>query len=195
MPKAKKRNITVPKNKSLTTTITPSEHLLRQRALRLLVDKGMKITEACRMLKTTPSTIKKFFEDKAFVKELNDRVERIYGIDKDFRVEQSRITLYHLYEELRDREMRRKLKKVKTRQLHKMIIETQKELRLDTPDGFTAKVGVTDLTNLQDRFNTSLSGKLHKIRKTSKTKKKMKKVSRLREDVGGRVNEARESGY
>ena len=192
-PSKKKALMLSVTNSAGSRSITPREHLLRQMALRFLVDKRMKITEVARLLKTSIPMIKRFFEDENFVKELEERVDTIHGIDKDYRVEQAKITLFHLYEELRKREVFGELVAVDARQLHKMIVDTQKELRLDTPDGFTSKIGVADLGSLQDRFNKSLSGKLYRMKKTMTPmkKKKVKKISR--EDIGEKVYESAEN--
>ena len=176
--------------------LTPEVHLLRQRSILYLVDKSMTIREVARNLKTTQATIKSFFEDENYVEELNNRIEKVHGIDSEFRTDQAKITLSNLYEELRRREVEDELKDVNTRDLHRMITETQKELRLDTPGAFTSKVGVTDLGNLQDRYKNSLSGKLHKIKKVAKKKKKIMNVTPKRtfdEEADG-DNKVRSSG-
>ena len=191
-----KKKKTPSKNKALTLSspedrgITPKEHLLRQMALRFFVDKRMRVTQVATLLNTSVPMINRFFQDKEFLKELEERIDDVHGIDKDYRVDQAKITLFHLYEELRKREVLGELTDVDSRQLHKMIVDTQKELRLDTPDGFTSKIGVADLGSLQDRFNKSLSGKLHRMKKTAKKKKK-KKVSR--EDIEDKVYGSAES--
>lgn len=177
-------------------TLTAEVHLLRQRSILYLVDKSMTIREVARHLETTQATIKSFFRDENYVEELNLRIEKVHGIDSEFRTDQAKITLSNLYEELRRREVEDELKDVSTRDLHRMITETQKELRLDTPGAFTSKVGVTDLGNLQDRYKNSLSGKLHKVRKVTKKKKKVKNVTPERkfgEEADG-DNKARSSG-
>lgn len=158
-------------------SLTAEVHLLRQRSILYLIDKKMTIREVARNLKTTQATIKSFFEDDEYVEELNDRMEKVHGIDSGFREDQAKITLSNLYEELRRREVEDELKDVSTRDLHRMITETQKELRLETPGAFTSKVGVTDLGNLQDRYKHSLSGRLHKVKKVTKKKKKIKNVT------------------
>lgn len=158
-------------------TLTPEIHLLRQRSILYLVDKSMTVREVARHLKTTQATIKSFFGEDDYVEELNLRIEKVHGIDSEFRTDQAKITLSNLYEELRRREVEDELKDVSTRDLHRMITETQKELRLDTPGAFTSKVGVTDLGKLQDRYKHSLSGKLHKVKKVTKKKKKIKNVT------------------
>jgi len=176
----KKKYPLVPSTKlSISMGITPKEYLLRQRAIRFLVDKRLKIRNVASLLRTTPATIRSFFQDERFVKELDERVEMIDGIDNDYRVDQMKITLHHLYEELRKREILEEFGETSVREVHKMIIDTQKELRLDTPGGFTSKVGVADLGDLQDRYNKSLSGKLHRMKKVTKIKKKkMKSIDR-----------------
>ena len=177
-------------------TLTPEIHLLRQRSILYLVDKSMTIREVARNLSTTQATIKSFFGDEEYVEELNNRIEKVHGIDSGFRTDQAKITLSNLYEELRRREVEDELKDVNTRDLHRMITETQKELRLDTPGAFTSKVGVTDLGNLQDRYKHSLSGRLHKVKKVTKKKKKIKNVTPKRsfdEEADG-DNKVRSSG-
>jgi len=177
--------------------LTAEVHLLRQRSILYLVDKSMTIREVARHLKTTQASIKSFFEDDDYVEELNLRIERVHGIDSGFRTDQAKITLSNLYEELRRREVEDELKDVSTRDLHRMITETQKELRLDTPGAFTSKIGVTDLGNLQDRYKNSLSGKLHKVKKVTKKKKKIKNVTPKRsfdEEADG-DNQTRSSGF
>jgi len=169
-------------NLSLTSatqgiSLTAEIHLLRQRSILYLIDKNMTIREVARHLKTTQATIKSFFGDEEYVEELNLRIEKVHGIDSEFRTDQAKITLSNLYEELRRREVEDELKDVSTRDLHRMITETQKELRLDTPGAFTSKVGVTDLGKLQDRYKHSLSGRLHKVKKITKKKKKIKNVT------------------
>lgn len=168
MPLRKKKKFG--KKKTLAVVTSPSKHLLKEQALRYLVDKRMKITQVARLLNTSPAMIKSFFEDENFLYELQERIDSITSIDTEYRIEQAKISLNHFYEELRKREVIEEMD-VSTSELHKMIINTQKELRLDTPDGFTSKVGVADLSKLQDRFDKSLSGRLHRMKKVSKKKK------------------------
>lgn len=180
-------------------TLTAELHLLKQRSILYLVDKSMTIREVAKNLKTTKVTIKSFFEDEEYVEELNLRMEKVHGIDSEFRTDQAKITLSNLYEELRRREVEDELKDIPTRDLHRMITETQKELRLDTPGAFTSKVGVTDLGNLQDRYKNSLSGKLHKVKKVTKKKKKKEKIidvtpERSFSEEANEYGEARSSG-
>jgi len=182
LKKPKKKSKT-PKSKKSTTTalVTGSEkdYLLKQQCLRFLVDKRMTIANVALILKTTPVTIKSFLADDDFREELEARMDFIHGLDKDVRVDNMKITLFHLQEEMRRREAKGELKDSTNRDIHKMIMDTQKELRLDTPGEVTSKVGVADLGKLQDRFNRSLSGKLHRMGKTAKMrKKKLKKISR-----------------
>jgi len=175
----KKRYPLVSTESLVPKMITPKEYLIRQRALRFLVDKRMKIRDVAIILKASPSMIKSFFQDERFVKELTERVEMIDGIGEDYRVDQMKMTLHNLYGEMRKREILGDLKETSVRDIHKMIIDTQRELRLDTPGGFTSKVGVADLGNLQDRYNKSLSGKLHRMKKVVNIKKKkMKSIDR-----------------
>jgi len=179
MPKKTK----VLKRKKKTRSLVPvvgseREYLLKQQSLRLLVDKRMSIANVAFTLKTTPVTIKSFLSDPTFVKELDGRMDRIHGQDKGQRIDQMKISLYHLQEEMRRREAVGELKESSNRDIHKMIIDTQKELRLDTPGEVTSKVGVADLGRLQDRFHSSLSGKLSRMGKITKKRKKMKRVNR-----------------
>ena len=59
------------KAKGITTA--PAEHLLKQLALRYLVDQSMPLRDVAKQLKTTPKKVKSFFEDENFVQELEDR--------------------------------------------------------------------------------------------------------------------------
>ena len=177
--KAKQKRISsksvIPATKSVV--LTPEDHLLRQRALLYLVDKRLTIREISRKLNVPQIDIKSFFEDENFLEELNERLERVEGIDADYRLDHAKITLSNLYEEMHRREVEEELKDVPTRDLHRMITETQKELRLDTPGDFTSKVGVGDLGSLQDRYKKSLSGKMHKMKRISMEKKIIKNVT------------------
>jgi plasmid maintenance system antidote protein VapI len=137
-------------------------HILKQKALRFFSDTNVTIKEVAETLKVTVDRIKSFFDDQEFVKELNERIDKISGINSEFRLSQSKFSLYHLYEELRRRQAEGELKDVPARDLHRMIVDTQKELRLDTPGDVTSKIGVADLVELQDRYNKSLSGKVAK---------------------------------
>ncbi len=172
----KKKSLPVVSGKKIAS-LSPKDHLLQQMALRFLVDKSTNLTNVAKELKTTTSKLRSFFEDPMFIEQLDARIEMVHGIDKSFMMEQGQISLVHMYEELRRREILdegKDFKGVETHQLHKMIMNTQKELRLDTPGAFTSKVGVADLGKLQDRYETSLSGKMHRMDKVAKKKKKKK---------------------
>jgi len=165
---------------SAVNQITPADHLLRQFALLYLVDHQLTVKEVASKLKTTPHKIKSFIEDIEFREELNARMERVHGIDTSYIQEQSKLSLSHLYEELQRRQIAGELEDVSFRDLHRMIMENQKELRLDTPGAFTSKVGVVaDLADLQGRYRKSLSGKLNRRQKRLKnvTPKKVTKGS------------------
>jgi len=202
MPKKKKvrgkkiQSSSVPKEKRIvlsgTTALTPDEHILRQRALLYLTDQKMPIKDVARRLNTTKTVIRSFFEDAKFVEELEERIERVDGIDKGWRSEQAKMTLSHLYEEIRRREVEGMLEDVPVQVLHKMIIDTQKEIRLDTPGEFTSKVGVQDLATLQDRFSQSLSGKVHRVRSGQKVIPIKSKTSE--EEAGGPKSKAGRTG-
>jgi len=148
-----------------SSALTPDDHLLRQLSLRYFVDKSLSVKEVAKNLNTTPKKLKSFFEDEEYRLELSERIEKIHGIGTDFMQSQAQISLIHLYEEMRRREVEGELKDIPMRELHKILIDTQKELRLDTPGAFTSKVGVADLTNLQDRYKKSLSGKFQRSKK------------------------------
>jgi len=161
-------------------TITPADRLLRQFALLYLVDHQLTIKEVANKLKTTPRQIKEFIEDAEFREELSIRMERVHGIDTTRMQKQSQFSLSHLYEELTRRQVTGELEDVSFRDLHRMIMDNQKELRLDTPGAFTSKVGVVaDLADLQGRYKESLSGKFDRKRKRLKnvTPKKVTKGS------------------
>jgi len=160
-PKKKKLSLSYPSVKSMT----PGDHLLKQMALRYLVDQTLGIREVAEKLNTTKRKINSFFQDAEFVRALETRIEKIVGIDSEFMQSQAQISLAHLYEEIRRREIGGELEEIPMRDLHKMLVDTQKEIRLDTPGAFTSKVGVTDLPNLQDRFKKSLSGRIHNLKK------------------------------
>lgn len=158
------------------SSLTPDDHLLRQLSLRYFVDKSLSIKEVAKSLNTTPKKLKSFFEDEEYRLELSQRIERVHGIGVEFMQSQAKISLTHLYEEMRRREVEGELEDIPMRELHKILIDTQKELRLDTPGAYTSKVGVTDLTNLQDRYKKSLSGKYRRSvirRKKSGTSEKL----------------------
>lgn len=157
--KPKKRGLIPRKSKSLTAQ---DDYVLKQVALRYLVDETMPIKEVAKKLNTTVSRVKGFFEDPEFTEDLNKRVEKIHGIDGEFRINQAKISISHIYEEIRRREAEEELKNVPLKDLHKILIDFQKELRLDTPGDYTSKVGVGDLSKLQDRYKESLSGKIHR---------------------------------
>ena len=165
--------------------VTPEDHLLRQFALLYLVDHQFTVREVARKLNTTPSKIKKFVEDEEFREELRIRMERVHGIDTDYMQDQSKLSLSHLYEELQRRHVTGKLEDVSFRDLHRMIIENQKELRLDTPGAFTSKVGVVaDLDSLQDRYKKSLSGKINHRKQKRIKNVTPKKVTEESNSVG-----------
>ena len=161
------------------TSLTAEKHLLKQMALRFLVDKSMSVADVARNLETTKPMIRSFFEDEDFLKDLDERVERIHGIDSDYRAEQAQISLSVLYEELRRREAKGELEDIPMRDLHRIIVDTQKELRLDTPGDFTSKVGVADLVSLQDRYQRSLSGRMHKRSANEAGLKRVNPIKRL----------------
>lgn len=144
------------------SSLTPEDHLLRQLSLRYFVDQSLTVREVAKKLNTPQKRIKEFFEDPEYTDELTERIERVHGIGTEFMQSQNKISLLHLYEEMRRREVEGELKDIPLRELHKILIDTQRELRLDTPGAFTSKVGVADLTNLQDRYSKSLSGRFHK---------------------------------
>jgi len=179
----KKKALVPRKKKKKSKALVPGsekEYLIKQQSLRLLVDKSMRIADVAVILKTTPVTIKSFLADDSFREELEERIDRIHGMDKDQRIESMKITLLSLQHEMRTREATGELTESSNRDIHKMIMDTQKELRLDTPGDVTSKVGVADLGKLQDRFGKSLSGKLHRMGKTaSRKKKKMKRIERV----------------
>lgn len=154
-----------------TSALTPEDHVLRQLSLRYFADQSLTVKEVAKKLNTQPKKIKSFFDDPEYVEELNDRIEKVHGVGTEFMQSQAKISLLHLYEEMRRREVEGELKEIPLRELHKIIVDTQKELRLDTPGAFTSKVGVADLTNLQDRYNRSLSGRFHKAKTVSSKKK------------------------
>ena len=159
---------------SKVSSLTPEDHLLRQLSLRYFVDKSLSVKEVARKLNTTTKKLKSFFEDDEYRLELSERIERVHGVGTEFMQSQAKISLMHIYEEIRRREVEGELGDIPFRELHKMLVDTQKELRLDTPGAFTSKVGVADLTDLQDRYKKSLSGRIH--RHGSK-KKKLKNVT------------------
>jgi len=160
--------------KSRSAVLTPEEHILRQLSLRYFVDQTLSLKEVARKLDTTTRKLKSFFKDEGYREELSERIERLHGIGTTFMQSQAKISLLNIYEEVRRREIEGELKDVPFRELHKMLIDTQKELRLDTPGAFTSKVGVADLTNLQDRYKKSLSGKIQRHRSK---KDKLKNVT------------------
>jgi len=157
----KKRNFFSSRKKiKKSVSVTAEEFLLQQRALVLLVDKRKTIKEVARSLKTTAVTIKRFFEEENFIKELKLRIDYVEDIDGDFCLDQSKISLAQLYEAFRVRISNEDLLDIPIKDLHKMIIDTQREFRLDTPGALTSKVGVVGLGGLQDRYNSSLSARM-----------------------------------
>jgi len=171
--KAKKKSLSLIKKKKIKKGSSISEtekFLLQQRALVLLSDKKKSVREVARTLETTLPTIKAFFEDENFVEELNSRIEYIEEVDDEFCLDQSKISLSQLYDSFRKRISNDELDDIPLKDLHKMIVETQREFRLDSPGSVTQKIGLVDLTSLQGRYNDSLSGKIRK-RKIEKLKK------------------------
>jgi len=164
----KKTGVTKTAGSSGSFAVTPADHLLKQFSLMYLVDKKMSIRDVAKKLNATVPKIKSFFEDPIFIKELEARIKRVTGVDSKYLKEQEQISLFNMYEELRGREVRGELRDVATRDLFKMIIEMQREIRLDTPGAFTSKVGVVDLGKLQGRYKSSLSGKIHRIKNKKK---------------------------
>jgi len=162
-PISKKKALPTSSGIATAMPLTPEDHLLRQLSLRYFVDKSLSLKEVARRLEVPPKRIKEFFEDEEYRVELQERIERVHGIDSEFMQSQAKISLISLYEEMRKREAEGNLKDVPMRDLHKMIVDVQKELRLDTPGAFTSKVGVADLTRLQDRYKKSLSGKISRF--------------------------------
>jgi plasmid maintenance system antidote protein VapI len=171
------KDLTITKSVS---SLTPEEHLLKQLSLRYLVDQSLSVKEVAKKLNTTQTVIKRFFEDPEYTDELAERMDRIHGIDTEFMQSQAKLSLFNLYEEMRRREVEGQLKDIPIRELHKILVDTQREIRLDTPGAFTSKVGVADLTNLQDRYSESLSGKFH--RQVSKKGKMINSDTRLLEE-------------
>jgi len=159
---------TKPSSSSGSFAVTPADHLLKQFSLMYLVDKKMSIRDVAKKLNATVPKIKSFFDDPIFIKELEARIKRVTGVDSKYLKEQEQISLFNMYEELRNREVKGELKDVATRDLFKMIIEMQREIRLDTPGAFTSKVGVVDLGKLQGRYKNSLSGRIHRIKNKKK---------------------------
>lgn len=186
-------------NPSLSMTVkplTPEEHLLRQMALRYFVDQTLTIKEVAKRLKISVRKLNGFFKEEDFMEELNARIDRVMGMDSEFRTQQAKISVSHLYEEIRRREVEEELRDVPLRDLYRMLIDMQKELRLDTPGEFTSKVGVSDLTNLQDRYKKSLSGKLS--RRQAKVKilsgKEDLKLAEGSTEIDESIKEEAESG-
>lgn len=166
------------------STLSAEEILLRQRALLYLADKGQNIKTVAEKLGVTKPAIKALFKDPVFVRELEERITFIEGIDTEYVMDKSKITLVSLYEELvRKIVVENELENLSIKDLHKMILDTQKEIRLDTPGSFTSKVGVGDLTNLQDRYRKSLSGKMHRGRNKSKDIKDIKNVTPAKKET------------
>jgi len=149
----------VSKKKSSLSKKEIEDHILKQRALKYFSDGTSNIREVSELLKITVPRIKTFFEDEIFLTELNERIDQTQGIDTDFRLNQSKFSLVNLYKELKRRLVEEEVKEIPMRDLHRMIMDTQKELRLDTPGEFTSKVGVANLTDLQTRYHESLSGR------------------------------------
>jgi hypothetical protein len=159
------------KKRRLTKKVSSKEsedYNLKQIALRLLVDKSISLSEAATEMNISIKDLQEFFKDKNFVEDLHDRIERIYGIDADYRLDQNKFTLDSLYKEMRRRAVNDEFKHAPLRDLSKMIIDFQKELRLDTPGEFTSKVGMGELTDLQVRYKKSLSGKLNAVKVSQK---------------------------
>jgi len=178
--------------------LTAEEHLLRQMALRYLVDQTLTVKEVASKLRITVRKLNTFFTENDFIDELKSRMDRVLGLDSEFRSNQAKISVVHLYEEIRRREAEDELKAVPLRDLHKMLTDMQKELRLDTPGEFTSKVGVADLSLLQDRYKKSLSGKLAK-RKSLSTNFSKDGILKLKEgssdsDDAGNENKIRGTG-
>lgn len=169
--------------------LTPGEFLLRQRALRYLVDQSLASKEVATKLKITVRKLNSFMLEPDFVEELNLRVERVLGVDADYRNEQAKISITHLYEEIRRREAEDELRDVPLRDLHSILINMQKELRLDTPGEYTSKVGVGDLSRLQDRYKNSLSGKLARKKSLRPVKKLSVKETLSIEEESSREDE------
>ena len=177
MLKPKKKSVfSLGKKKNNSVSTLSDEHLLKQLSLRYFVDQSLKLKDVARKLNVPKTVIKGFFDDQEFVEELEDRIERVHGIGTEFMQSQAKISLLHLYEEMRRREVEGELKDIPLKELHKILTDTQRELRLDTPGAFTSKVGVADLSSLQDRYNKSLSGRVHqrasKVRKLKKASSK-----------------------
>jgi len=108
-----------------SSALTPDDHLLRQLSLRYFVDKSLSVKEVAKNLNTTPKKLKSFFEDEEYRLELSERIEKIHGIGTDFMQSQAQISLIHLYEEMRRREVEGELKDIPMRELHKILIDTQ----------------------------------------------------------------------
>jgi len=131
----------VPSRSDITKSVsskTPEEHLLKQLSLRYFVDQSLSVKEVAKRLNTTVPVIKKFFEDPEYTDELSERIERVHGIGTDFMQSQAKISLLNLYEEMRRREVEGELKDLPLRELHKILIDTQKEISLDPPGAFTS---------------------------------------------------------
>lgn len=162
----KKESLLTASTKAISSS-TPEDHVLKQLSLRYFVDQSLTIREVAKRLNTTPKKVKSFFEDPEYADELKERIDKVHGIGTDFMQSQAKISLLHLYEEMRRREVEGELQDIPLRELHKILIDTQREIRLDTPGAFTSKVGVADLSALQDRYSKSLSGRFHRLQKTS----------------------------
>ena len=165
--KKKKALVPITRKKVKKGNSKSTDHILQEQAIRLFVDRRLKKTQVARYLGTTISKINKFLEDPKFIKRVEERISVVLDIDDDFRIDNAKISLYGMYEELLRRIAMEELGDVDTPQLHKMITNTQKELRLDTPGGFTSKIGVGNLDSLQERFDKSLSGKMQRMKKAS----------------------------
>ena len=162
------------KRKKKPLALTPDDIILRQLSLRYFVDKSLTVKEVAKKLNTTPNKLKGFFKDEEYTEELSSRIEKIHGVGTDFMQSQAKISLLHLYEEIRRREVEGELVDLPMRELHRILMDTLKELRLDTPGAFTSKVGVADLTDLQDRYKKSLSGRMNRL---EKKKRRLKNVT------------------
>jgi len=137
--------------------------LVHKRAIRLLVDKNLPISDVADMLDVSTETVKDWQKRPEFKEALEERAKQVDDAGADWRIVRAKMALTNIWDEIQLRlSDPKKIGKVPTKTLAQMIIRMQNELRLDTPGAATQKVQHSELSDLKERHKTSKSQEIIK---------------------------------
>jgi hypothetical protein len=144
----------------------------QKKAIKYLAETNLSKAEISERIGVSIGSLN-LWEKKSYFREaLDAAINLIENVDSEFRRKSIQKLLPAVYEELHKRAIEGDLEGIETKKLVDIATKLQHEQRLDTPGDFTSKSATGNLPALGERYQRSLSGKLHKNNKLEAPKRK-----------------------